>query len=498
MSISRRSILGAGALGALGLSVPTLASSTGQKPKRAKNIIFCVSDGMSVGTLSMVDQLKQMLEGKHSYWAWLMTQPYAVNGLQDTRSLSSLVTDSSAAASAWGSGRRIWNAAVNEFPDGTKLRTLTQLLGEAKVRTGLVTTATITHATPAGFCVNAPARDDQAFIATQYLTSGVDVLMGGGSQYFDAAVRKDKRDVFGDFSKAGYRVIRDRDTLMGSNDSKVLGIFSSSHLPYWVDHLNSPTLMKSTPTLAEMSKKAIDNLKNSPNGFVLQIEGAKIDHAAHGNDLAGLIYDQIAFEEAVKVAIDFALEDGETLVVITTDHGNANPGLNGAGTEYGDSPAGLKTVAGMKSTYDPIFKEVGESPTAEKISEVVEAKLGLKLKKDDAAVLAGKSPFSSSIFYGGKNMTWAIILGNYTKVTWTSGNHTSDHVLLTAVGPGAEAFHGLTKNTDAFYNILSHYDIKHENPTMTYEEAKRHHDAKKEEKKDGLLAHWHANDCDCD
>lgn len=498
MSISRRGLLGAGALGALGLSVPTLAAQGG-KPKRAKNIIFCVSDGMSAGTMSMVDQLSRDLEGKPSYWAWLMSQEYAVNGLQETRSLSSVVTDSAAAASAWGSGQRIWNAALNEFPDGTKLRTLTQLLTEAKVRTGLVTTATITHATPAGFCVNAPARDDQAFIATQYLVSGVDVLMGGGSQYFDAAVRKDKRDLFGDFAKAGYAVVRDRDGLMGSEASKVLGIFTSSHLPYWVDHMNSAALLQTTPTLAEMSKKAIQNLKNSPNGFVLQIEGAKIDHAAHGNDLAGLIYDQIAFEEAVKVAIDFALEDGETLVVITSDHGNANPALNGAGSEYGDSPAGLRTVAGMKSTYDPIFKAVGETPKASAISEVVEDKLGIKLKKEEAETLAGKSPFSSSIFYGSKNMTWAIILGNYTKVTWTSGNHTSDHVLLTALGPGADAFHGLTKNTDAFAHMLAHYDLKHENPTMTYEEAKRHHDAKKEKKEgDGLLAHWHADTCDCD
>jgi alkaline phosphatase len=310
-------------------------------------------------------------------------------------------------------------------------------------------------------------------------------------------VRKDKRDLFGDFAKAGYAVVRDRDGLMGTDASKVLGIFTSSHLPYWVDHMNSAALLRTTPTLAEMSKKAIQNLKNSPNGFVLQIEGAKIDHAAHGNDLAGLIYDQIAFEEAVKVAIDFALEDGETLVVITSDHGNANPALNGAGAEYGDSESGLLRVANMKSTYDPIFKAIGEKPKASAISEVVEDKLGIKLKKEEAEILAGKSPFASSIFYGAKNMTWAIILGNHTKVTWTSGNHTSDHVLLTAVGPGAETFHGLTKNTDAFAHMLGHYDLKHENPTMTYEEAKRHHDSKKEKKEgDGLLAHWHANDCD--
>jgi alkaline phosphatase len=500
MAISRRSVLGAGALGALGLALPNLG--VGQSDgvaRRAKNVIFCVTDGMSLGTFSMVDQLSRLLHGRPSYWAELLNQEYVVNGFQETRSLNSVVTDSAAAASTWGCGRRIWNGALNEYPDGTKLRTLTQLLGEAKVRTGLVTTATITHATPAGFCVNAPTRDDQPFIATQYLTSGVDVLMGGGTQYFDAAKRTDKRDLFSDFAKAGYTVAKTREEMMAADGSRILGIFSNSHLPYWVDHMNSSVLLRSTPTLADMSRKAIDMLKGSDRGFLLQIEGAKIDHAAHGNDLAGLIYDQIAFEAAVKVAIDFAIEDGETLVVITTDHGNASPTLNGAGAGYGDSEAGLARVAKMKSSYDRLFAELGTEPKATKIRETIEAHLGIAIKPEEAELLAGKSPFASSIFYGGRNATLSVILGNYTKVTWTSGNHTSDHVLCTAFGPGKEAFHGLTPNVASFDSILAHYDIRHENPRMTYEEARKIRDAKKVKDDDGgLVAHWHADACDCD
>lgn len=492
MSISRRTVLSTGALGALGLSLPSLTmGATGEPKRRAKNIIFCVSDGMSLGAVTMVDQLSRLQNGKPSYWAWLMNQSFALNGLQDTRSLSSLVTDSAAAAAAWGSGRRIWNGQLNEYPDGTKLKTLTQLLVDAKVRTGLVTTATMTHATPAGFCVNAPARDDQPFIAVEYLKSGVDVLMGGGSQFFDAKKRKDKRDLFGDFAKAGYAVVKDRAAMMSETNRRVLGIFSNSHMPYWVDHMNSPELMKSTPTLAEMSQKAIHALQGGDRGFVLQIEGAKIDHAAHGNDLAGLIYDQIAFEEAVKVAVDFALEDGDTLVVVTSDHGNASPSLNGAGSEYGDSTGGLLRVPKMKVSYEVLFKELGAEPKANHIRDVVNDQLGIAIKAEEAELLAGKSPFASSIFFGGRNATLSIILGNYSKVTWTSGNHTSDHVLLTAVGPGKEAFHGLMPNTDAFGHMLAHYDIRHENPTMSYEDAKRHHEARKADKKDdSVLAHW--------
>lgn len=500
MAISRRTVLGAGALSALGLSLPNLGQGQSTAtPKKAKNIIFCVSDGMSMGTFSMVDQLSRIDKGRESYWGWLVSQEFVVNGLQETRSLNSVVTDSAAAAAAWGSGRRIWNGALNEFPDGTKLRTLTQLVHEAKVRTGLVTTATITHATPSGFCVNAPDRGDQDFIATQYLASDVDVLMGGGSQYFDPEKRKDKRDLFSEFAKKGYRVARTRDELNGIADGSVLGLFTSSHLPYWVDHKNSPDLLRTVPTLAEMSRKAIDLLKGSPQGFLLQIEGAKIDHAAHGTDLAGLIYDQIAFEEAVRAAVEFALADGETLVVITTDHGNASPTLNGAGAGYGDSEAGLARVLQMTSTYDPLFRAMGDKPTASSIREAIKEKLGIEIKAAEAELLAGPSPFSGSIFRGSRNATLAMILGNYTKVTWTSGNHTSDHVLVTALGPGKESYLGLTKNTDVFGDILAHYDLRHENPSMSFTEAKRIRDAKQVKDDDGgLLAHWHAGECDCD
>ncbi|WP_205903374.1 alkaline phosphatase, partial [Pseudomonas viridiflava] len=86
-------------------------------------------------------------------------------------------------------------------------------------------------------------------------------------------------------------------------------------------------LIKNTPTLAEMTVKAIELMKNNKAGFALQVEGGKVDWAAHANDLSGLIFDQLAFDEAVGKVIEFAEKDGETLVIFTTDHGNSNPGL---------------------------------------------------------------------------------------------------------------------------------------------------------------------------
>src|SRR5690606_29238319 len=98
-------------------------------------------------------------------------------------------------------------------------------------------------------------------------------------------------------------------------------------LPYALDREHDETLKKKTPSLAEMVGTAIRHLQKHRNGFVLQVEGGKVDSGAHANDVGGLLYDQLAFEEALAAALAFAESDGNTLVIVTTDHGNANPGL---------------------------------------------------------------------------------------------------------------------------------------------------------------------------
>lgn len=478
MGISRRALLGASAAGLGAHAFGSVGPQGRGRGGRPKNIIFCVADGMATSTVTMADHFQQLRDGKRSFLSTLADRPGVVRGWQDTRSLNSIVTDSSAAASTWGSGRRIWNGQLNAFPDGTELRTLTNLMIEAGVKCGLVTTTTITHATPSGFALSAPSRGDEALLAEKYLKSGVDVLMGGGDNVFDAKSRKDGRDLYADFAKAGYTVLKTRDELMGSKAKKVLGIFSPSHLPFTVDRDNSPELQRVTPTLAEMVKSALDALKGSPKGFLLQIEGGKVDHGAHANDLAAMLYDQIAFEEAVKAAIDFAERDGETLVIITADHATGGPSLNGAGDSYNDSTPGLLTLASMKSSYDPIFAALGKEPSAKNVQDVVEAKLGVKLTGPEAegvvAGIKGQSPFALAQFAGNRNATFATILGNHSKVTWTSGNHTSDHVMVIAAGPGSDRLHGITPNTTFFDLMIGFKGIKWSNPTMTLEEARRH------------------------
>ena len=482
--LSRRELiaLASSGMGAAVLGMPSLACANGEpksKPKHAKNIIFMVSDGMPISIPTMADHYRQFTEGKGSYWMWLMDQPWAHNGLQDTRSLNSLVTDSSSSASAWGAGRWIWNGQLNCFPDGTKLRTLYSILKEQGMKTGLVTTTTMTHATPSGFVIVHPSRDAEAEIAQQHLQAGVDVLMGGGNRFFGGDARADKKDLYSLFQANGYEVVRDKAAMQAARGKKTLGIFSNSHLPYTIDRLNTPALKTSVPTLAEMSAKAIDLLKGSKEGFILQIEGGRVDHGNHASDLPASVFDQIEFEDAMKVAIDFARADKETLVIITADHACGGTALNGAGDEYSDSTAGLRTLEKMTCSWTTLLTDLRTDPKPATIQDKVKAKLAIELKPNEAAAIsnaiAGKSPFADSIFYGSPSATLGLILGNHTKVTYTSGNHTSDHVLLSAIGPGSEQIPGLVQNTALFDLMLAVRGTKHSNPTMSFEEAKRHY-----------------------
>ena len=491
MSVSRRSLLTLGAAGLASIPLARIEAFEPQKwkGKRPKNIIFCVADGMALQVVTMANHYQQMTEGKHSFWTELMERPDVATGLQDTRSLSSIVTDSAAAAGAWGSGRRQWNGQINVYPDGTKLRTLYNIAQEAGVKTGLVTTTTITHATPSGFAVVIDNRDREADIAAQHLTNNVDVLLGGGDKFFNAEKRKDKRDLYKEFAAKGYQVVKDRNSLLGLKSGKILGIFSDSHVPFSVDRMNDVSIQTQVPTLAEMAKTAIENLKGGKNGFILQIEGGKVDHAGHANDIAGQIHDQIAFEDAVKVAIEFAEKDGETLVIITSDHATGGPSLNGAGEEYGDTTKGFASVAGIKASFGPIFDAIGKKPTAGMVQDVIREKMTYGLKEAEAQAIAdtiqGKSPFGLLDLQKAPQSVLALILQNYHKVGYTSLNHTSDHVLVSAFGPGSQYCHGMTNNFEFFNIMLAAKGLKHENPPqMTFEEAAKH----MEKNKDAVFA----------
>jgi alkaline phosphatase len=443
-------------------SAQNLDFDTLKKNKKAKNIIFMVSDGMSSGTLNIADVFLNRKYGKSSNWIQLYKDNRVSRALMDTASASSIVTDSAAGCSAWGSGFRVKNGSINVGVNGEEYLPILQKFKKSGKSVGCVTTVPITHATPSGFCVNSKSRNGQSDIALSYLDINFDVMMGGGLEFFDSSLRKDKRDLFADFAKKGYQIAKNRSEMMQTNNEKpILGVFFEDGLPYDIDRQNDPELIKTIPTLAEMATKAIDKLKGNKNGFVMQIEGGKVDWGAHSNDIAALLHEQIAFDEAIKVAIDFAEKDKETLVIITTDHGNANPGIL-----YGkEANTNFDSLQKYKKTNEWILNEIKKDSTISRVRELIEYANGTTISEVNAREILNHYDglHKEEGLYNYKKVpfeTLAEMQKKTNSVGWISLEHTGDHVELAAFGPGSELLKPFVKNTDLHYLMLQAAEIE--------------------------------------
>jgi alkaline phosphatase len=453
------------------MGLPELAWSASQarfKPgDKPRNIIHLVSDGTSWGTITLSDHLKRKLSQSGLAWLELYKHPDVARAFMDMRSLNSLVTDSAAASTSWGSGSRVKNGVLNMLPDGVKLKTLCQLFGELGWARGLVTTTEITHATPAGFSVNLPSRGDANSIAVQYLDQKIEVLLGGGRQYFDPAKRKDKWDLAARFQQEQYAVFNTaREFDRAAEDRSWLGLFASGHLPYSLDRKNSAKDLAEIPSLAQMTRRALGKLGRSPH-FLLQVEGGRVDHAAHACDAAAAGWDMIAFDEALEVCLDYQRKDPETLIIVTTDHGTGGPGLSGADEDYGTNSKVIANLASTKCSIATMLSQIGKNTDLVKISRIIRDATGYAPNDAKTAVLSAFLAKKQSSLFSGLNSASAQlgqILGNHNGIGWVSGGHTSDYVPLMALGPGAELFQGFIKNTDVFSHYTNLTGIDYRNP----------------------------------
>ncbi len=427
----------------------------------AKNIIFMVSDGMSTGTLNMANLLLERKEGRESKWISLYKENKVVRSFMDTASANALVTDSAASSSAWGGGVRVNNGKLNANADGSFNTPILQKFKNAGKKVGCVTTVPITHATPAGFCITNNSRGDQSEIALQYLPLQFDVMMGGGNQYFNATKRKDKTDVYAQFEQEGYQIARTKAEMLKLNNKKpILGVFDEDALPFSVDHAHDRELQDRVPTLAEMTVKAIELMNDGTNGFMLQVEGGKVDWAAHANDTPGLLYDQIAFDLAVEKAIAFAEADKNTLVIITTDHGNGNPGL------FGDveSNKSFDLLHNFKQSNDWVLNSVKPDFSTPKLIDLIQAAQGYVITEEEAkGLLAHYEKLDGGGIYNNRKLPFELfgkLQEKYTAVGWGSMEHAADYVELAAFGPGSTLMKPFVRNTELHNLMLNATGVK--------------------------------------
>lgn len=433
-----------------------LASGQTEESKKgqAKNIIFMISDGMSSGTLSMANLYSRNILGRNTCWMNLYLENRVARALMDTASASSIVTDSAAASSAFGGGVRVKNGVLNVGANGERHMPIWQKFKNKGKKAGCVTTVTITHATPAGFCINSEKRNAEPEIAEMYAEIGFDVMMGGGDEFFNPEKRTDKKDLYAVYKQKGYQVLKTRADLSNiDRNKKILGVYNTGALPFAVDRAGREEL-QSTPSLADMTSAAINHLKDHPDGFVLQVEGGKVDWAAHANDISALIHDQLAFDEAVKTAVDFAEKDGNTLIVITTDHGNANPG-----TIYGaEATANFDSIAHYKFTNEYILNSIHANHNLQQIKDWIFETNRFRLTDEEAKHLLGfyQGLEKEDGLYNYKKLPFKLyseIQKKHNSVGWISMDHSGDYVELAMYGPGSSLLKPFVKNTD-LHNLM--------------------------------------------
>ncbi|MFZ2472996.1 MAG: alkaline phosphatase [Methanothrix sp.] len=303
----------------------------------AKDVILLIGDGMGFPQLTLA-RIEKAGENLSDYASTeLFMDGMEQTGYVSTFSANSFVTDSAPAATAMATGHKTNNGVIGQdataIPkkmDGKNLTTILEMAEKANLSTGLITTTRITHATPAAFYAHVDNRDNESEIADQLAKSNVEVILGGGLQYFvgkndtdptgKESKRNDDRNLLANFASNGYAFVYNGTAFQNidaKKTEKLLGLFESSHLQYELERQSSP---EKEPSLAEMTKKAMAILSQNPEGFFLMVEGGRIDHAGHERNLSKMVADTLAFDEAVKTALDFASKNNDTLVIVTADH----------------------------------------------------------------------------------------------------------------------------------------------------------------------------------
>lgn len=258
---------------------------------KVKNVILMIGDGMGA---------EQAKAGEIYKGSKLVMQTLPYSTMVTTYSNDG-VTDSSAAATAMATGYKTNNNMVGMVADGTKKENLVEFSKARGLKTGVIVTQVLPHATPAGFTAHVSARYSYNSIAAQQLLLQADVLFGGGGSYFDNREEAIEAN--------NYVRVNDLASVASVDPSKnILGTFHTSYIT-----------ADDQPRLAKTTKAGLDRLTND-NGFFAMIEGSDIDSYAHKNEMDKMLKEMIVFDEAIDVANNYVKEHPDTLLLVTADH----------------------------------------------------------------------------------------------------------------------------------------------------------------------------------
>jgi alkaline phosphatase len=265
-------------------------------------------------------------------------------GFQKTFSKNSYITDSGASGTALATGEKTNNGHISVTPSGEELTTILELAEQHGLATGLASTSSILHATPAAFIAHNKDRNKYDELATDFLETDIDVFIGGGRKNF--ADRKDGKDLIKALKEKDYQVLNDMNEIMEIEEGKLAGFTAEGHNPKYSEGRGD--------MLPQATQTALNILDNNRKGFFLMVEASQIDWGGHANDSEYIVNELLDFNRACEVAMDFAKKHPKTLVVVTADHETGGMGLNGGDLKAHKIDAGY-TTGGHTAVMVPVF-----------------------------------------------------------------------------------------------------------------------------------------------
>ncbi len=466
---------------------------------RAKNVILFVGDGMGISTLTASRIRKGQLAGEMGEEGYLAWERFPGTALVKTYNVDAQTPDSAGTMTAMMSGLKTDVGVIGVNEDivrgdcstvaGNEAVTALELAEIKGLSTGVVSTARITHATPAATYAKSADRnwEDDGDMPEEALTAGctdiadqlvhfeenlesrftgidvngIDVVMGGGRRSFlpkDAAFnstdavsevegdRNDSRDLTAEwqemYSDGVY--ITDQagfDGVDAAATTRLFGLFNESHMQYEADRAND---VAGEPSVAEMTTKAIDILDNNDKGFFLMVESGRIDHAHHAGNASGALSETLALEAAIEAAVANT-DPSETLILVTADHGHVftiagypkrgNPILGKVVNVGADEPATAAddmpyTTVGYMNGYG--FNDLGTETDSDAIySEEVNAG-----RMDITAVDTTTPGYHQEAL-----------------IPLTSETHSGEDISLHGTGPGSQLIQGVIEQSVVFHLI---------------------------------------------
>ena len=306
-----------------------------------KNVIFLISDGAGLSQISSAYYFKD---------SSVHYSRFKHIGLIQTHSSDSDITDSAASGTAFATGKKTYNGAIGVLDDITRVENLVEIASAKGVKSGIVSTSSITHATPASFYAHVVSRNQENEIAKQLSESDVDFFAGGGIDFFiQGAERQNLFDILG--SKGFTLNTKELDAFKTiKNKNKLAYLLADKSMPKMLDgrgdFLKNATLL------------GIEFLNQNDQPFFMMSEGSQVDWGGHANDAEYLISELIDFDETIGAVLDFAEKDGETLVIVTSDHETG--GFTLSGKKYTDANGNIHNDY---RTIDPSFSTGGHSAT---------------------------------------------------------------------------------------------------------------------------------------